>query len=172
MVCIVWVCWTYYSILKQLLWLLPLPVAGAVQQAEGFPGGGTGLQEAGFGPGLHGTTPGATRPAHSLKTAPALSLWQTLIKKLAEFVYQAALLCHSITTQTFRSPLNIIIGTWSMKVKKWDIVLGYCIFYQGNLNSDKNWLRVELLGSKVQVWNPVTHPNRKMREDFFLFQLT
>lgn len=48
--------------------------AGAVQQAEGFPGGGTGLQEAGFGPGLHGTTPGATRPAHSLKTAPALSL--------------------------------------------------------------------------------------------------
>lgn len=52
---------------KQLRWLFPLPVAGAVQQAEGFPGGRTGLQEAGAGPGIHGTTPGATQPAPSLK---------------------------------------------------------------------------------------------------------
>lgn len=33
-----------------------------------------------------------------------------------------------------------------MKVKKLDIVLGYCIFYQISLNSDENWLLEELLG--------------------------
>lgn len=49
---------------------LPLPVAGAVQQAEGFPGGRTGLQEAGFGPGIHGTTPWTTQPAHFIQNCP------------------------------------------------------------------------------------------------------
>lgn len=96
----------------QLHWLVPLAVAGAVQQAEGLPGGRAGLQEAGFGPGIHGTTPGATQPAHFIHTCPVgltdvyLDITQSFFFFFF-FRYEAALtLPFHHDTQTFRTPIE------------------------------------------------------------------
>lgn len=91
-----------------------------------------------------------TQPAHFIQNCP-VGLTEVYWDITQSLCTRRRLLCHFIMTRKHSEPpLNINNETWSMKVKIWDIVLGYCIFYQWSLNSDNyellNWLSVELLG--------------------------
>lgn len=63
----------FYCVHTVLCYISSHLVAGAVQQAEGIPGGRAGLQEAGLGSGLYGMEPGALCPCLSPYTEAGLS---------------------------------------------------------------------------------------------------
>lgn len=77
-----------------------------------------------------------TQPAHFIQNCP-VGLTEVYWDITQSLCTRRRLLCHFIMTRKHSEPpLNINNETWSVKVKIWDIVLGYCIFYQWSLNSD------------------------------------